>query len=97
KPAKRKGAQAPIAFTDPLVSEALAGGRFSDPFAVLGAHDGPGGRIVRAFLPGASGVEVVSRKGGRYLGVLAPEGAHGLFSGSVSSDEPYLLRIDWHG
>lgn len=84
------------ALTDALVFEALAGGRFSDPFAVLGPHQTPHGRIVRAFLPGASGVSVVARDDGRLLGELAGEG-EGLFCGRVDDPAPYRLRIDWNG
>jgi 1,4-alpha-glucan branching enzyme len=85
------------ATTDPLIGEALAGGRFSDPFAVLGPHRTAEGRVIRAFLPRATGVSVISRADGRPLGVLAPEGPDGLFSGQVENDAPYLLRIDWNG
>ena len=45
------------------VAEALANGTFGDPFAALGPHDTMTGRIVRAYLPGALEVEVLSRKG----------------------------------
>ena len=33
--------------------QALAEGRHGDPFAILGAHDGPGGKTVLTFQPGA--------------------------------------------
>jgi 1,4-alpha-glucan branching enzyme len=89
--------RAPPPAADPLISEALAGGRFSDPFAVLGPHQTADGWMIRAFLPGARGVEAVSRQSGRRIGVLRPEGSDGLFCGLVGGDEPYLLRIDWHG
>ena len=40
------------------LAEALANGTLRDPFGVLGPHDTSAGRIVRAFLPGATEVEV---------------------------------------
>ena len=79
----------------PGVAEALAFGTLGDPFAVLGPHDTATGRIVRAFLPGASGVEVLARAGDKSLGRLAPAAPHGLFVGRVGSGQPYRLRIAW--
>ena len=35
---------------------AIAAGRHGDPFALLGPHEGPGGMVVRAFLPHAETV-----------------------------------------
>jgi 1,4-alpha-glucan branching enzyme len=74
---------------------ALAEGRHADPFAVLGPHPAPGGRVLRAFLPGARSVDVLAREGGAHLGRLRPSGATGLFDGLLASPEPYLLRIEW--
>jgi 1,4-alpha-glucan branching enzyme len=79
------------------MAEALANGTLGDPFAVLGPHETAMGRVVRAFLPGAAEVELVSRAGGASLGRLAPVAPHGLFVGRPGSDEPYLLRIGWPG
>jgi len=42
-------------------AEALAYGRHGDPFKVLGPRDTSSGRVIRAFLPGAHGVEVLRR------------------------------------
>jgi 1,4-alpha-glucan branching enzyme len=81
---------------DDAAVEALRHGRLSDPFAILGPHESPHGRVVRAFVPGAEGVEVLSRADGKLLGQLTPV-KDGLFSGPVSSAEPYLLRIHWPG
>ncbi|WP_413993597.1 1,4-alpha-glucan branching protein GlgB [Labrys okinawensis] len=39
---------------------ALAAGRHHDPFAVLGPHDTPDGLVIRAFVPNAESVLVVS-------------------------------------
>src|SRR5271170_13244 len=80
---------------DASVAEALANGRLFDPFAVLGPHDLAQGRIVRAFLPGAERVDVVSRESGRLIGTLLPAEPRGLFAGRVECADPYLLRITW--
>jgi 1,4-alpha-glucan branching enzyme len=82
---------------DPGLADALANARLGDPFAVLGPHEGPNGRLVRAFLPGAARVDIVSRDGARRLGELSPGEPAGLFAGKVDSPEPYLLRIQWPG
>ncbi|MGH7152629.1 MAG: GlgB N-terminal domain-containing protein, partial [Acetobacteraceae bacterium] len=82
---------------DPAVADALAGGRLGDPFAILGPHDTPQGRIVRAFLPGATDVEVLSSDGARVLTQLRGGEPYGLFGGRLSNVEPYRLRIRWPG
>jgi 1,4-alpha-glucan branching enzyme len=61
----------------------LASGSLKDPFAVLGPFETELGRYVRAFLPGARGVEVVGRADGRHLGTLSPTQPDGLFLGRV--------------
>ena len=81
----------------PGVEETLANGTLRDPFSVLGPHETAAGWIIRAFLPGASQVEVVARAGWRRVGRLAPVAPTGLFVGEVASAEPYLLRINWPG
>jgi 1,4-alpha-glucan branching enzyme len=81
----------------PTVTTALADGRLRDPFGMLGPHDGPRGRLIRAFLPGASAVEVIARAGMRPIGALMPMPPAGLFAGDVTGAEPYLLRISWPG
>ncbi|HSU04231.1 MAG TPA: 1,4-alpha-glucan branching enzyme, partial [Acetobacteraceae bacterium] len=82
---------------DAGTADALANGRLSDPFAVLGPCDTPQGRVIRVFVPGAQHVEVVSRDGGRLIATLLPAEPHGLFAGRVSGAEPYLLHIGWPG
>ena len=74
--------------------EALMTARHRDSFRVLGPHDGPEGRAVRAFLPGAQSVEVLRRADRASLGTL-PEVQPGLFEGPVADASPYLLRIKW--
>ncbi|MGZ5909495.1 MAG: GlgB N-terminal domain-containing protein, partial [Reyranella sp.] len=76
-------------------AEALAAARHRDPFRVLGPHDGPAGRIVRAFLPGAQAVEALRRVDRAPLGRLIEGETQGLFEGPVSDASPYLLRIKW--
>jgi len=46
---------------DQQSARALALGAHDNPFGVLGPHDAPDGRIIRAFLPGATKVDVVCR------------------------------------
>jgi 1,4-alpha-glucan branching enzyme len=75
---------------------ALLEGRLTDPFAVLGPHRTQEGLVVRAFLPGAQGVEVVARADGRPLGTLQDAG-HGLHAGVLAEDVPYRLRVTWPG
>ncbi len=77
--------------------QALAEGRHGDPFAILGPHATPDGRVVRAFLPGAEGVDVVAREDGSRLGTLERVHRAGLFAGPVQAAGPYRLRICWPG
>jgi 1,4-alpha-glucan branching enzyme len=76
-------------------AEALAHALHGDPFAVLGPHDTPSGRVVRAFVPGANAVEVLRRTDRAILGRLEEGTPPGLFQGVVSDASPYLLRITW--
>ena len=57
---------------DPKSVRALALGINGNPFAALGPHDTRAGRIIRAFLPGASKVEVLRRSDGTVLAPLEP-------------------------
>ncbi len=88
-----------MAVADDETTRALAEllqGRLPDPFAVLGPHETGEGRLVRAFLPGALAVEILTRSGSKTLGSLEDIGG-GLFVGGVKSAEPYRLRIQWPG
>ena len=76
-------------------AEALAGARHKDPFKVLGPHDGAEGRLIRAHLPGALGVEVLRRADRSAVGSLCRKDESGLFEGMVADRAPYLLRIKW--
>ncbi len=75
----------------------LQAGQLRDPFAVLGPFDLDAGRFIRAFLPGAHGVDVIAASDGRPLGTLAPTSPDGLFMGRVDTHEPYRFRIHWPG
>jgi 1,4-alpha-glucan branching enzyme len=80
---------------DRRIAAALQNAAHADPFAVLGPHDSPDGRLVRVFVPGALGVEVLRRADRAPLGALDHGGADGLFEGLVSEAGAYLLRITW--
>ncbi len=89
------GARVHPAALDAALVDALAEGRCADPFAVLGPHETPQGRVVRAFLPGALGVEALDAAGARRLAVLDQIDARGLHGALLPGDEPYLLRTIW--
>jgi 1,4-alpha-glucan branching enzyme len=80
---------------EPETARALANGTLSDPFSVLGPHDGPEHRIIRAFLPGAKSVDVVRRTDGALLGHLEPSASEGLFEQTLTDRSPYRLRVAW--
>ena len=64
----------------------VVAGDHPDPFSFLGMHpEEDGGFVVRAFLPGASTVEVVSY-GGDVLGELERIHPEGLFAGPVARE-----------
>jgi 1,4-alpha-glucan branching enzyme len=86
-----------VRYEDAVAS--VVAGNHPNPFSFLGMHPaGDGGFVVRAFLPGASAVEVVSN-GGDALGELEPVHPDGLFAGPVSVTQrvPYRLRVAWEG
>jgi len=80
---------------DVEMSAALGAGRLGDPFAVLGPHQGPRGRYVRVFVPGARSVAVRYRGRDGDVG-LRPIEPVGLFVGDVDAG-PYRLKIGWPG
>jgi 1,4-alpha-glucan branching enzyme len=78
--------------------EAIRTGRHGDPFAVLGPHATTDGRVsVRAFLPGASAVEVLDIATGRLLANLAEVHGDGIFEGvgPPAGPQSYCFRIFW--
>ncbi len=76
----------------------VVAGDHPDPFSFLGMHPTGEGLAVRAFLPGANTVEVVSPAGDS-LGGLERVHPDGLFAGPVAVRErsPYRLRVAWEG
>lgn len=82
---------------DPQAAQALLEGTVGDPFALLGPHPDTQGTIVRAFLPQAQAVQLVSRADGSVLTSLQPVQVAGLFAGRIPNDLPYRLRIQWPG
>ncbi|WRT59262.1 1,4-alpha-glucan branching protein GlgB [Pseudomonas fragi] len=80
----------------PTDIDALTKAEHPDPFAVLGAHaDGGGGQFIRAYLPGATNVNVLARDTGEVLGRLDDANVPGLFVGHFTQARPYLLQVDW--
>ncbi len=79
----------------PDAIQALMDGQHGDPFAILGPHTVGSKPVVRALAHGAQRVEVVSAKDKSALGDLTRVHDGGLFSGLVSRDDAYVLRIHW--
>ena len=75
----------------------IAAGTHADPFSVLGLHAVDGRQAVRAFMPGATGIEVLDASTRRRVVTLKQvPGAPDVFAGrAVRRKEPfaYLLRI----
>jgi 1,4-alpha-glucan branching enzyme len=80
---------------DPDSVHALAHALHPDPFGVLGPHDDPDGRVIRAFLPGAREVKALRRADQSHLATLEATDESGLFEGLVADPSPYLFRIRW--
>ncbi|CAN5839582.1 1,4-alpha-glucan branching protein GlgB [soil metagenome] len=77
---------------------AIVAGDHDDPFSFLGMHQAEGGGpVVRAFLPGARTVKVISRGGGDAIGTLEIIHPDGLFAGAVAQEVPYRLQVVWEG
>ena len=78
--------------------DALLRGSLNDPFAVLGPHHTSDGYVVRAFFPGALGIEARAATDGKLLALLAPSPTHeGVFTGALPDTGRYVLRIQWPG
>ena len=73
---------------------AIVAGDHGDPFSFLGMHPSEGSTLVRAFLPGARTVEVLSSDGDA-LGNLGIIHREGLFAGPVRQSAAYRLRVVW--
>jgi 1,4-alpha-glucan branching enzyme len=85
----------PAAGTSVEAIRALAEGRHPDPFGLLGCHSVEGKRIVRAFAPGARGIDILAREDGRLIGSLVRGHADGFFAGPIGESGPYAMRIEW--
>jgi 1,4-alpha-glucan branching enzyme len=70
---------------------AIVDGRHGDPFAVLGPHDADGAVVVRAFVPGADRVDVLTRSGDE-VARLTRRHAAGFFDGKLRERIRYRLR-----
>ena len=76
----------------------ICGARHGDPFSVLGPHKlGNGRTSVRAFIPGAAQVLVVTPSTQRVLATLAKRHEDGFFERVLSSalKTPYQLHVRW--
>jgi len=87
----------PLWHLDPQSGSRLSHGTDGNPFAVLGPHDTPSGRIIRAYLPGAATVEVLRRSDGVRIAMLEYGCEPGLFEGFLEHRSPYRFRIHWPG
>ncbi len=72
----------------------LQRGDHADPFAFLGPHRDEGGEQVRAWLPGALAVELLSPQD-EILAAMDAVDASGLFVARLPAKAPYRLRIHW--
>ncbi|WP_136644582.1 1,4-alpha-glucan branching protein GlgB [Tabrizicola sp. YIM 78059] len=76
-------------------AEAIAGGRHGDPFAVLGPHKVAKGWEVRAFVPGAERLWVLT---GKTAAEASPyRGLPGLFTHRLARRTDYRFRAEGHG
>ena len=75
---------------------AVVEGRHGDPFAVLGPHHTGGLLVVRVWLPGSDGVELIDAQGGS-LGTLERVHDAGFWSGPLVRPGAYRLRVQTHG
>ena len=80
---------------------AIVDATHSDPFSFLGMHAGEGeeeGLIVRAYLPGADGVEVIDAATGKRVSKMRRVHKDGVFASSVKGRDqrfPYRLRVQY--
>jgi 1,4-alpha-glucan branching enzyme len=70
-----------IGLPDAGAIEAIVHARHGDPFGVLGPHAVTGGTAVRCFIPGATGIEILARDGGRVLTALEQADPAGFWCG----------------
>lgn len=77
--------------------EALVRAEHGDPFAFLGPHHDDQGPVVRAYLPGALGVELLDGDSGQTLCPFEQAATPGLFIARPAQLQRYRLRIHWSG
>ncbi|MGY4532032.1 1,4-alpha-glucan branching enzyme [Pseudomonas sp. TE3786] len=82
---------------DPLEGQiqALVRAEHNDPFAFLGPHIDEQGPIVRVYLPGALGVELIDAASGESMGSLTLGSVPGFFTIRPLDQRAYRLRIRW--
>ena len=71
--------------------EAIVSGHHGDPFKLLGLHQAGKAFVVRAFVPGAQSLEVMT-EAGKSLGQLGRRHDAGFFEGEVKLKERQPLR-----
>ena len=75
--------------------DALVDGRHNNPFAILGLHRTPDGRVVRTLQPGARSVDLVDQHGDK-LATMRRIHDGGLFEAPMPPRKrSYALRITW--
>ncbi|MBS3803212.1 MAG: 1,4-alpha-glucan branching protein GlgB [Oleiphilaceae bacterium] len=78
-----------------LDAEALTDARHGNPFSVLGVHQTPNGPVLRAFVPGALGVDVLDHEDNSLRCSLTQIQIPGLFAARLPHAAPYRLRVRW--
>lgn len=90
-----------VLWLSPDDAEALVRGTHGDPFSVLGVHacgaEDAESCLLRVYLPGALGVDVLDRDTGQRRCSLTGIQVPGLFAGRLPHVAPYKLRIRWPG
>lgn len=81
---------------------AICAAKHRDPFSVLGLHEHPTGKglVIRAFLPNAKSVRVVSTEKERSLGEMHQVDTSGLFElvlGRRKNRFGYKFLVEWNG
>ena len=82
--------------TDSKVLDAVAAGRYHDPFAVLGLHKAGNHRVVRTFQPQAKSVELIDADG-TVMAEMDKVHDDGVFSAAMPARKRrYRLRVTGH-
>jgi 1,4-alpha-glucan branching enzyme len=74
--------------------DALIGGTHGDPFSLLGPHETEAGFVIRALLPGALGLKLLSQDGTPIADARAVY-QDVLFEAHLPFARPYVFSIDW--